>query len=240
MPDPGMKWQTAAAPLVANPPVVRLLGYFLAGQTSKAQGLLQVGRGRGGGATRGAGEPRCAAPAAARTSAARVAGSAPRGAHGPPLPPYCLQGEEPEDAIWVVLKWDGLAPLALYPSAQQTSGFGLGRLFGAAGGMLDRAKMLRCGGAAAQGPVQRALCSGRVEPRCRGRRGRVQRCGASSVLHSAYSNPPAPPRRAPAGPSRVGRCRRWPSATSRAWCTARWARDPSCCPLLMTAARRGW
>ncbi len=43
----------------------------------------------------------------------------------------CVQGEQPEDAIWVVLKWDGLAPLALYPSAQQTSGIGLGRLFGA-------------------------------------------------------------------------------------------------------------
>lgn len=41
------------------------------------------------------------------------------------------QGEQPEDALWVVLKWDGLAPLALYPSAQQTSGIGLGRLFGA-------------------------------------------------------------------------------------------------------------
>ena len=42
-----------------------------------------------------------------------------------------MQGEEPQDALWVVLKWDGLAPLALYPSAQQTSGIGLGRLFGA-------------------------------------------------------------------------------------------------------------
>lgn len=39
-----MKWQTAAAPLASNPPVVRLLGYFEAGQTEKAAGLLQVGR----------------------------------------------------------------------------------------------------------------------------------------------------------------------------------------------------
>ena len=63
--------------------------------------------------------------------------------------PPCVsvpQGEAPEDAIWVVLKWEGLAPLALYPSAQQTSGIGLGRLFGAQdSSMLDRVRMLRCG-----------------------------------------------------------------------------------------------
>lgn len=75
---------------------MRLLGYFLAGQTKQASELLQ--------------------------------------------------GEEAEDAIWVVLKWEGLAPLALYPSAQQTSGIGLGRLFGAAdSSMSDRARMLRWG-----------------------------------------------------------------------------------------------
>lgn len=42
MPDPNMKWQVAAAPLAANPPIVRLLGYFLAGQTAGAQALLPV------------------------------------------------------------------------------------------------------------------------------------------------------------------------------------------------------
>ena len=53
-------------------------------------------------------------------------------------------GEEAEDALWVVLKWEGLAPLILYPSAQQTSGIGLGRLFGGQGGALrERARMLR-------------------------------------------------------------------------------------------------
>ena len=58
-----------------------------------------------------------------------------------------LEGEEPEDAIWVVLKWEGLAPLALYPSAQQTSGIGLGRLFGGQDGALrDRTRMLRWAG----------------------------------------------------------------------------------------------
>jgi hypothetical protein len=57
-----------------------------------------------------------------------------------------VQGEEPEDALWVVLKWEGLAPLALYPSAQQTSGIGLGRLFGGQdSSLLDRSRMLRCG-----------------------------------------------------------------------------------------------
>lgn len=102
MPETTMKWQTAAAALAPSPPVVRLLGYFLAGQTKQASELLQ--------------------------------------------------GEEAEDAIWVVLKWEGLAPLALYPSAQQTSGIGLGRLFGAAdSSMSDRARMLR---AIARGALQ--------------------------------------------------------------------------------------
>lgn len=46
----------------------------------------------------------------------------------------------------MVLKWEGLAPLALYPSAQQTSGIGLGRLFGGQdSSMRDRARMLRQG-----------------------------------------------------------------------------------------------
>lgn len=48
-------------------------------------------------------------------------------------------------ALWVVLKWEGLAPLALYPSAQQTSGIGLGSLFGGQGAAVrDRLRMLRC------------------------------------------------------------------------------------------------
>lgn len=46
MPELNMKWQTAAAPLASNPPIVRLLGYFTAGQTDKAATLLQVGSAR--------------------------------------------------------------------------------------------------------------------------------------------------------------------------------------------------
>ena len=48
MPEERMKWQTAAAALSLNPPAVRLLGYFTAGQTRKASELLQVPGGRGG------------------------------------------------------------------------------------------------------------------------------------------------------------------------------------------------
>lgn len=86
----------ASSVLTAYPPVVRLIGYFLAGQSAQgaqanADGLPHSG-----------------------------------------------------DVIYVVKKWDGLAPLALYPSAQQTSGFGLGKLFGAQdSGMSDRVRMLR-------------------------------------------------------------------------------------------------
>ena len=42
MPEVTMKWQTAASPLAPSPPIVRLLGYFLAGQTAQAQELLQA------------------------------------------------------------------------------------------------------------------------------------------------------------------------------------------------------
>jgi hypothetical protein len=49
-----------------------------------------------------------------------------------------------DDTIWVVQRWDGMAPLALYPAAQQTSGLGLGRLFGgAAAAARERGRMLR-------------------------------------------------------------------------------------------------
>jgi hypothetical protein len=58
-----------------------------------------------------------------------------------------LASTEPEDTIWVVQKWESLAPLSAYYSAQQTSGIGLGRLFGGGGGMegglRSRARMLR-------------------------------------------------------------------------------------------------
>jgi hypothetical protein len=55
-----------------------------------------------------------------------------------------MQSGEQEDAIWVVLRWEGLAPLSMYPSAQQTSGLGLGRLFGAqADEVGSRTRMLR-------------------------------------------------------------------------------------------------
>ena len=42
MPDTTMKWQTAAASLGPYPPIVRLLGYFTAGQTAQAQSMLQA------------------------------------------------------------------------------------------------------------------------------------------------------------------------------------------------------
>lgn len=42
MPEQSMKWQTAVAPLASNPPLVRLLGYFTAGQTEKAAAMLQA------------------------------------------------------------------------------------------------------------------------------------------------------------------------------------------------------
>jgi hypothetical protein len=50
----------------------------------------------------------------------------------------------PENSLWIVQQWDGYAPLEGYSVAQQTSGFGLGRLFGAEQRALnDRHCMIR-------------------------------------------------------------------------------------------------
>lgn len=50
----------------------------------------------------------------------------------------------PENSLWIVQQWDGYAPLEGYSVAQQTSGFGLGRLFGAEQRALnDRLCMIR-------------------------------------------------------------------------------------------------
>jgi serine/threonine protein kinase len=71
-----------------------------------------------------------------------------------------------EDAIWVVLKWENFGALQLYPSAQQTSGFGLGKLFGRGGGD-DRARMLK------------AITRGMVNA--------VAYCHERSVIHGSLS-----------------------------------------------------
>lgn len=169
MPEQNMKWQVAAAPLASNPPIVRLLGYFTAGQTEKAASMLLVSAvvAQTVGCRMQAARFRSRPQFPCLWQLSRVQPSLRCAAcerwHGllllrlPLLVPHCLLrtctvpamylpalqqsllslhsvsqgGEQPQDAIWVVLKWDGLAPLALYPSTQQTSGIGLGRLFGA-------------------------------------------------------------------------------------------------------------
>jgi hypothetical protein len=97
MPDIDAKWRAASAPLSSKPPVVELLGYFLAGPSERA----------------------VLADPSIRLSPA-------------------------SDTIWIVQKWEGMAPLTMYPSTQQTSGFGLGRLFGGnSAAQRDRTKMLK-------------------------------------------------------------------------------------------------
>ncbi len=203
-PLPLSRWQTAAATLTPNPPIVRLLGYFQAGQTKQASELLQ--------------------------------------------------GEEEEDAIWVVLKWEGLAPLALYPSAQQTSGIGLGRLFGAAdSSMTDRARMLRCVLIKTKWMLYctcvflcLCLCAFLCVPACTGSQSAslwlaywvdiAQACVAKHVeyLLIRHPCPSCLPRCFTAGPFHAARFRLWRTATKRGWCMARWALAPSCFPHSMT------
>lgn len=100
MPGVDDKWRRAAAPLSQDPPIVELLGYFMAGPSPRAQQ---------------------ADPSLATSPEAQA-----------------------QDTIWVVLRWDGMAPVQLYPASQQTSGLGLGRLFGGeAAAKRERARMLR-------------------------------------------------------------------------------------------------
>lgn len=98
LPDVANKWKVAAAVLSSRPPVVELLGYFLAGPSERATLLDPT-----------------------------------------------VDAASSGDTIWVVQKWENMAPLVLYPGAQQTSGLGLGRLFGQGkdAGLRDRAKMLK-------------------------------------------------------------------------------------------------
>jgi serine/threonine protein kinase len=97
MPDIDGKWRAASSPLSSKPPVVELLGYFLAGPSERAV---------------------LADPSIRLSPAA--------------------------DTIWIVQKWEGMAPLTMYPSTQQTSGFGLGKLFGGnSAAQRDRTKMLK-------------------------------------------------------------------------------------------------
>ncbi|KAI8105897.1 hypothetical protein M9434_000476 [Picochlorum sp. BPE23] len=79
MPPNDRKWKVASQYPMKEPPIVELLGYFIAGPS---------GRGN-------------------------------------------TEEMNAENTIWIVQKWESLAPLSMYPGAQQTSGMGLGRLFGA-------------------------------------------------------------------------------------------------------------
>jgi hypothetical protein len=131
----------ASSVLTAYPPVVRLIG------THPCQRFLAASPHAGRRPPprlppRTAGVhalPWCPTAAAAPCAGYFLAGQSAQGAQA-------NAGGLPHsgDVIYVVKKWDGLAPLALYPSAQQTSGFGLGKLFGAQdSGMSDRVRMLR-------------------------------------------------------------------------------------------------
>lgn len=113
-PDVTEKWRAASAIINQNPPIVQILGYFLAGQSERAQ---------------------LADAASTDDEASEDASS--------------MQAVT-ADTIWLVQKWDGMAPLSLYPRAQQTSGFGLGRVFGGGNAARrDRYAMLKaiCKGA---------------------------------------------------------------------------------------------
>lgn len=91
IPPSDQRWKVASAfPTKDDVPIVRLLGYFVAGPSGR--------------------------------------------------------GDETDQAntLWVVQKWDGSVPLSMYPETQQTSGYGLGRLFGAErAAMRDRKCMIR-------------------------------------------------------------------------------------------------
>jgi hypothetical protein len=106
LPDRTEKWQVAAAGPARMPPVVRLLGYFKAGISESAQSLI--------------------------LSSTTTSSSGTLSSSKNDTSIYSNMPSQSE-AIWVVSKWEGMAPLTLWPSTQQTSGIGLGRLFGDGG-----------------------------------------------------------------------------------------------------------
>jgi hypothetical protein len=128
------KWRVASAAPARDPPVVQLLGYFMAAPSAR-------GAEAAGGADLGA----------------AAAASTPSGSADARL------GE----TVWVVSRWDGLAPLSLYPAAQQTSGLGLGALFGGGGG----------GGGAARARFLRAVARGALHA--------LAFCHAAGVAHGS-------------------------------------------------------
>jgi hypothetical protein len=142
------KWRVASAAPARDPPVVQLLGYFMAAPSAR-------GAEAAGGADVGA---------------AAAATSTPSGGAGGRL----------DETVWVVSRWDGLAPLSLYPAAQQTSGLGLGALFGGGGG----------GGAAARARFLRAVARGalRALAFCHSAGVAHGSLGAGSILLSTFDD----------------------------------------------------
>jgi serine/threonine protein kinase len=95
IPPADRRWKVASAfPTKDDIPVVRLLGYFVAGPS-----------GRGGDEN---------------------------------------TDVQQANTVWVVQKWDGSVPLSMYPETQQTSGYGLGRLFGAEQAAMRNRKSMIC------------------------------------------------------------------------------------------------
>lgn len=131
LPDRTEKWQVAAAGPARMPPVVRLLGYFKAGISESAQSLIFSSTSSSSSGT------------TTTTSSSKNNKNNKNNANDTSI--YSNMPSQRE-AIWVVSKWEGMAPLTLWPSTQQTSGIGLGRLFGDGGGaaaLRDRVRMIK-------------------------------------------------------------------------------------------------
>ncbi|GAB4823864.1 hypothetical protein N2152v2_010910 [Parachlorella kessleri] len=144
MPRAGRKWERAKAPLAREPPVAQLLGYFEAGLSESAEEVLQPSipdspSQQGSPATRAT--PNVPAADIAALEAALEAAPDAAAAVTPPE-----AGVGPlESTVWVVMKWEGLTPVALYPSSPQQQRSGFGMLFGERDSPFrDRIHMLRC------------------------------------------------------------------------------------------------
>ncbi len=104
---PDHKWGAATADLTDTPPVVPLLGYFVAGSSESA---LLAGNVAAGG---GDGELMMDMPSSSSSSSSSSSQS------GNTTPPtYTTQDE---DTLWLVFKWERLLPLAAYPTARQNT-----------------------------------------------------------------------------------------------------------------------
>lgn len=119
---PDHKWAAATKDLTDTPPVVPLLGYFLAGSSESALLAASV---PGGAETSNRQQTSAASPVentpdnTPDNMLASASPSPPFSSPSSSLPAAAQMVDQ--DTLWLVFKWERLLPLAAYPTARQNT-----------------------------------------------------------------------------------------------------------------------